>query len=304
MIKKILTLPAKFLFQTLFPLWQSLGFHLTKKHYYSPIPDTRTLKPLLWDKKTELQGIEMHEQDQLLLLQKVTERFANEYQQLPQEKSHTTSPHEYYVHNGSFESVDGEMLYSMIRFFTPQTIIEIGSGFSTRLIARALQKNAEGRSSHPKFISIEPYPDPIIKKGISGSHLLIEKQVQDVPVDFFKQLCANDILFIDSSHVLKIGSDVQYEILEILPRLQKGVIIHIHDIFLPAEYKKEWVLKKYRFWNEQYLLQAFLSGNTSFKVLWGGSFIHLKYPEKLQHAFPSYQKEIHWPGSFWIQKVK
>jgi hypothetical protein len=104
--------------------------------------------------------------------------------------------------------------------------------------------------------------------------LIIDK-VQNVSLSEFNKLEKNDILLIDSSHVLKIGSDVQYEYLEILPRLKKGVIVHVHDIFSPSEYPREWVLEDYRFWNEQYLLCAFLSFNSAFEVLWAGSYMHL-----------------------------
>jgi len=133
---------------------------------------------------------------------------------------------------------------------------------------------------------------------------LIPKKVQDIPLSEFKKLSENDILFIDSSHVLKIGSDVQYLYLEVLPRLNKGVIVHAHDIFLPAEYPKEWVLKNYIFWNEQYLLQAFLAFNNSFEVLWAGSYMHLRHPDKLEEAFSSYKRDKIWPSSFWIRKIK
>ena len=114
----------------------------------------------------------------------------------------------------------------------------------------------------------------------------------------------HDILFIDSSHVLRIGGDVQYEYLEILPRLARGVIVHSHDIFLPAEYPRHWVLEEHKFWTEQYLLQAFLAFNDSFEVLWAGSYMHLKHPEKLEEAFSSYKRERTLPGSFWMRKVK
>jgi len=111
----------------------------------------------------------------------------------------------------------------------------------------------------------------------------------------------NDILFIDSSHVLKIGSDVQYEYLEILPRLAPGVLVHLHDIFLPMEYPKNWILTDHYFWNEQYLLQAFLIHNVAMKVLWAGSYMHLQYPAILEQTFSSYNRGKRWPGSFWMQ---
>lgn len=119
----------------------------------------------------------------------------------------------------------------------------------------------------------------------------------------FKELGENDILFIDSSHVLKIGSDVQYEYNEILPRLNKGVLIHVHDIFLPLEYPETWVRQSHRFWTEQYLLQAFLAYNSAFKVLWAGHYMHWKYPDLLEKAFRTYNREITGPGSFWMRKI-
>jgi hypothetical protein len=125
-----------------------------------------------------------------------------------------------------------------------------------------------------------------------------------LPWSRFSQLRANDILFIDSSHVLKIGSDVQYEILSILPRLAEGVLVHLHDIFLPGEYPKHWVLDEHRFWNEQYVLHAFLCFNQRFQVVWAGSFMHTKHPELLEAAFRSYVRASRWPGSFWMLRSK
>ncbi len=163
-------------------------------------------------------------------------------------------------------------------------------------------KNKEEDGIDCELIAIEPYPNKILQKGFPGLSKLIKKEVQDVGLDEFYKLNENDILFIDSSHVLKIGSDVQYEYLEILPRLNKGVIVHVHDIFLPAEYPKEWVLKNYRFWTEQYLLQAFLTFNNTFEVLWVGSYMHFKYPDLLKKSFNSYNPKTVCPGSFWMQR--
>ena len=151
---------------------------------------------------------------------------------------------------------------------------------------------------------IDPYPNEVLKRGFPGLSRLIPEKVQDVPISEFMTLGDNDILFIDSSHVLKTGSDVHYEYLEVLPRLNRGVIVHVHDIFLPAEYPREWVLGEHRFWNEQYLLQAFLAFNESFEVLWAGSYMHLRYPEELETAFSSYRREETWPKSFWMRRVR
>lgn len=286
-----------------FPYWQKLGFHITPNHYYQPIPDTRTLKNDLWLKQSELVGIDMKEEGQMNLLSQFSSQFKKEYESFP--RNRTSVPYQYHVNNGGFESVDGEVLYCMVRHFKPKKIFEIGSGNSTYVSAQGIVRNMEEDDRYEcALTAIEPYPNEVLKAGFRGLSELIVKEVQDIPLSEFKELKENDILFIDSSHVLKIGSDVQYEYLEILPRLNKGVIVHIHDIFLPAEYLKEWVSKEYRFWTEQYLLQAFLAFNDSFEVLWAGSYMHLKHPDKLESAFNSYNRDERWPGSFWMRKIK
>ncbi len=283
-----------------FLIWQKIGFHITVNHFYEPIPDTRELNNV-WLKNSELIGLNMNEEGQINLLSYFSSKFKEEYESFPRYKTSVSS--QYYVHNGTFGSVDGEILYCMIRRFKPKRIIEVGSGSSTYLSAQAIQKNKDEYGINADLIAIEPYPNDILLKGFPGLSRLIAAKIQDVDLSEFERLEENDILFIDSSHVLKIGGDVQYEYLEILPRLNKGVIVHIHDIFLPAEYRREWILKDHLFWTEQYLLQAFLTFNNCFKVLWGGSYMHLKYPEKLEKAFSTYNKLSVWPGSFWMKRL-
>ena len=136
-----------------------------------------------------------------------------------------------------------------------------------------------------ELVAFEPYPSEVRRAGFPGLTRLEPVKAQDIPRSEFARLEAGDILFIDSSHVLKVGSDVQVEILEILPRLKPGVVVHFHYIFLPAEYPKAWIQEHHRFWTEQYALQAFLTFNDRFEVLWGGSFMHLKHPDRLREAF-------------------
>src|SRR5690606_33408648 len=124
------------------------------------------------------------------------------------------------------------------------------------------------------------------------------------PIEFFSQLGENDILFIDSSHVLHATSDVRYEYLEILPTLKPGVLVHIHDILLPADYFRSWLVTDLHFWNEQYLLQAFLAFNESFRTLWAGSYMHLKHPKALERAFGHYDSSVRWAGSYWIRRER
>lgn len=251
-----------------FPIWQRMGFHVTPNHFYEPVPDTRTLREELWSKHSNIEGIETNEEGQINLLSQFSSKFKDEYENFPMLK--TSAPYQYYVNNAAFESVDGEILYCMIRHFKPRKIFEIGSGNSTYLAAQAVLKNKEEDGNECELIAFEPYPNNVLKAGFPGLSKLIPIKIQDIALSKFSELKENDFLFIDSSHVLKIGSDVQYEYLEILPRLNKGVIVHVHDIFLPAEYRREWVLNDYRFYTEQYLLQAFLAFNSAFEVLWGG----------------------------------
>lgn len=301
-IGKAFKAARKRLSRWLFHFLQRRGIHLVPNRYHFPVPDTRKLKDDLWTKPSQLAGIELNEECQLNLLQMFLAKYKGEYEEFSREK--TPIPHQYYLHNNHFESVDGEVLYCMIRHFRPGKVIEIGSGYSTYLTAQALLKNKSEYGQECELTAIEPYPGPVLKRGFPGLTQLITAKVEDVPLATFAELSENDILFIDSSHMLKIGSDVQYEYLEILPRLNKGVIIHVHDIFLPAEYPRAWVINEHKFWTEQYLLQAFLAFNDSFDVLWAGSFLHLKYSEKLNQAFNSYNRDKNWPGSFWMRKAR
>lgn len=285
-----------------FYLFERLGLHVVPNHFYQPIPDTRELTDAVFSRRTELTGIDMREEAQCRLLEEVAAAYKSEYDALPRGK--TDVAHQFYLNNGTYESVDAEMLYSMVRHFKPRRMIEIGSGFSTYLAAQALQKNQAADGISCEFTAIEPYPNQVLAAGLPGLSRLVQDKVQTAKLAEFEALGENDILFIDSSHVLKIGSDVQYEYLEILPRIKKGVIVHIHDIFLPAEYPREWVFKHQRFWNEQYLLQAFLTFNDTFEVLFGGSFMHLQHADRLAKAIASYDREKVWPGNFWMRRIK
>ncbi len=289
--------------QRFFCLWEKKGFHVTPVHFYSPIPEICSLPENIWKRESQLIGVDLNESAQIELLS-VFRRFKAEYDLFPIDKS--SNPLQYYIHNGMLISVDGEVLYSMIRYYKPKRIIEVGSGYSTLLSAQAILNNKQEDPNYDcQLIAIEPYPNDLLKKGFPGLSKLVTKKVQEASLSEFESLEEGDILFIDSSHVLKIGSDVQFLYLELIPRLKKGVIIHCHDIFLPAEYPKEWAIEEGRFWSEQYLLQAFLAFNESFQVLWAGHFMHLHHPELLEKSFSSYNRmSPSFPGSFWLQKIK
>jgi len=291
--------------QRLFEFFQKLGIHVTPNHFFSPIPDTSILaaRRALWEEELELVGIDLNINEQLHFLDHVFPLFINECN-FPLDK--TPVAHEYYVKNGSFGLVSAAVLHCMIRHFAPRVIIEVGSGFSTYVGARASLKNkTDGQAT--RFIAIEPHPHSVLEKGFPGLSQLIPKNVEEVPIDFFAQLEEGDILFIDSSHVVRMGGDVIFLYLEILPRLKKGVIVHIHDIFFPKNYPEDWVIQQRRFWNEQYLLQAFLTFNERFKILWSGSYLYLKHKDKLISAFPPPEDlglhEDYFSSSFWMKRI-
>jgi predicted O-methyltransferase YrrM len=255
---------------------------------------------VLWTQPSELVGIDVKAPEQLQFLDHICLPFQAEYDAFPH--APTDIPFQYYLDQNMFRSVDAEVLYCMIRHYRPHRVIEVGSGFSTYLSAAAVRQNtADG---HPAtFVAIEPYPNEVLRHGFPGLSQLLVQPLQSVELDLFTSLTENDILFIDSSHVLRIDSDVRFLFLEVLPRLQPGVLVHFHDIFLPCEYPRDWVMHEYRFWNEQYLLQAFLAFNRGFEVLWSGSYMHLHHREHLQKAFRSYDPATVWPGSFWIRRL-
>lgn len=210
-----------------------------------------------------------------------------------------TLPDQFYINNPNFGAGDAELYYLMIRSKKPKRIIEIGAGFSTQLCILALEKNrAEGHTC--TLTCIEPFEMPFLDH-VNGINV-IREQVQHQPINLFESLEANDILFIDSSHIIRPGDDLLFIYFQILPILQKGVLIHIHDIFTPRHYPQEWLTKKMRFWNEQYLLEAFLYNNTGFKILF--TLNHLvKSDLNAAKKLLIHLKESSEPSSFWMERL-
>jgi Methyltransferase domain len=280
-------------FHEIFHAWEREGFHVTPVHFYQPIPDTQSLPETLWDRQSELVGIDMNDSVQLDLLRNCFPKFRDEYEQFP--SSSTGEPGRFHLNNYLFDGTDALVAYCMIRNFQPQLIIEVGSGFSSLISAEAAAKNKSSA-----LICIEPFPQDFLRERLPGLRSLIEKRVEELDLEFFAQLDSNDILFIDSSHTVRIGGDVNYLFLEVLPRLKPGVIVHVHDICLPFEYRRDWVMEEHRFWTEQYLLQAFLTFNSEFEVLMFNSYLDLHHPEDVKSTFPN--SPPRGGGSFWMRR--
>jgi predicted O-methyltransferase YrrM len=285
-----------------FEIFQSRGWHMVPVHFYSPIPNTRELPERLWKTRSAMVGVDMAIDRQRALLEALGEVYLKEYLAIPDEVP--PSPTEY-TRKSHFTGIDGGLLYCMIRRFKPRRIIEIGAGQSTLLSLLALRRNAE---EHPaargELTSIEPYPSDLVRSALSGVGRLIVEKVEDVSLQEFEALGENDILFIDSSHTVRVGGDVVHELLEIVPRLAPGVLIHVHDIFLPLPYPKEWVVGRQTFWAEQYLLQAFLAFNRDFEVLWSAGLMQADSAEQVARHFPGFDPEARGGGSFWFRRCR
>ena len=190
----------------------------------------------------------------------------------------------------------------MIRRFKPRRLIEIGSGFSTLIARKAIACNLQERPGCGcRHTCVEPYEEPWLEQ--CGATVL-RQRVESVDKSLFHQLAEDDILFIDSSHMIRPGGDVLCEYLEILPALRPGVLIHVHDVFTPRDYPAAWVCDEVRFWNEQYPLEAFLCGNRSFKVVLALNHLKHQYPAEVALKLPVLGREM-WrqPGSFWMRRV-
>ena len=278
-----------------FEICQERGFHVTPNHFYSPIPDTRVLPNELWHRPEgpcQMPGVDMNDDGQLELVREVFPRFRDEYERIPIQPG--KEPLRFYLNNGGFEGQDALVLWCMVRTFRPRLILEIGSGFSSLLCAEAAVKNGSTR-----LVCVDPYANKRLNGNIPGLDRVVRKRVQDLVPDFFLQLTDGDFLFIDSSHVMKAGSDVNFLFFEVLPKLEPGVIVHFHDIYLPFEVPRRWIMEDKVFWNEQYVLRAFLTHNERFEVLFANTYMCHNFRQDVEAAFP--QSPWLGGGSFWIR---
>ena len=268
-------------------------------HFYSPTTSKEDLikrENKIWkDAPRNILSLELNEEDQIRLLNEFTQF----YSELPFEANEKEGLR-YYYENIFFSYSDAIFLFCMIRKYKPQRIVEVGSGFSSALM---LDTNNIFFENSIKCTFIEPYPDRLNSLLRSNEKIdLIESIVQNVDMNLFEQLREDDILFIDSSHICKTGSDVNFIIFEVLPRLAKGVKIHFHDIFYPFEYPKKWAIEDQRSWNESYLLRAFLSFNDKFKIIAFNSFIEEFHEKWISENMPLCLKSQ--GASIWLEVVE
>ncbi len=271
-------------------------------HFYSPVVDPASLESstdAIWRTDPDILGIDFNDASHLQILQHDFPAYIGAWD-YPERLQESAELNRFYTQNSQFSWLDARALFVLLQKWQPGRVIEVGCGFSSLLIAdvstRLLAKPLE-------FTCIEPYPREFLKNGQQGINHLLEERVQDLPLAVFSELAAGDILFIDSSHVTKTGSDVNYLFFEVLPRLATGVHIHIHDIFLPLEYPREWVLDENRSWNEQYLVRALMMYSDSFQLSFGCNYAFWKYPAAVIKALNLPGGAGFGGGSFWITRV-
>jgi hypothetical protein len=294
---------ARLSWNAAYPVFERNGFHLLRDQYYAPIPAREDVDHGYWDTTSELPGVDLREAASLELLSTVFPRYVAEFRnRFPNEDPGDGS---FYLLNGTYLAVDAHVYYALIRHSKASRVIEIGAGWSTHVAAAACLKNAEENGTAPRLVAIEPYPGSNLPRNLRGLTEIIQRKAQDVPLSFFQSLEAGDVLFVDSSHVLRSGNDVEYIYLEILPRLRPGVLVQIHDISLPRRYPRVY-FDRQLFWNEQQLLQAFLAFNARFEVVWAGNAMMLKHPERMLEVFPEITAmrrkfPYYEPTAFWIR---
>ena len=273
-----------------------IGVFPINDYYNEPLFNPKRLRKSLREDR-DLPGIDFNINEQLDVLDKFD--FNEELKRFPVER--TKNRLEYFYNNDSFTSGDAEYLYNIIRLFKPKKMIEVGSGNSTLMALNATNKNKlEDSDYHCELVCIEPYKNIWLEK--TGAQILRSK-VEDIDLAIFKSLNSNDILFIDSSHMIRPQGDVLFEYLEILPTLKSGVLIHIHDIFTPKDYLDKWIYDSVFFWNEQYLLEAFLTFNSQFRIIGAINYLMHNHYKKLSEKCPILKnKENREPGSFWLIK--
>lgn len=275
---------------------KQIGVYPIRDHYYEPLfNEARLRNPL--DKERPLPGVNINLEGQLKFLERL--KASDELLSL-ELGSPVRNSSGFSLGNGTFEAGDADFLYQIIRFLKPRKIVEIGSGNSTKIARLALERNQRELGQECTHICIEPFEEPWLEQ-FSGIKL-IRGTVETVRFDWAAELDEGDLLFVDSSHMIRPQGDVLFEYLEVFPRLKKGVYVHIHDIFTPRDYLRRWIVDGVSFWNEQYLLEALLSSTNRYEVVAALNYLKWERFDDLRKVCPYLTAESE-PGSFYFRVV-
>lgn len=274
---------------------KKIGVFPICKHYYEPLFDAAELRHPLETPRV-LPGIDFRTDRQLQLLDQL--KYAEEFRALVQADEESSAATAIRLKDKNFQSGDADFLFQFVRHSKPGRVVEIGSGNSTRIVARALERNAQDGSGQPRHVCIEPYEMPWLDDMASIE--LVRSRVEDCDIDWSTYLGEGDFLFIDSSHMIRPQGDVLHEYLEIIPRLASGVYVHVHDIFSPRDYLEQWVREDVKFWNEQYLLEATLGNTSRYEVIAALNLLKHEHYDALHKVCP-FLDPCREPGSIYFR---
>lgn len=270
------------------------GLDLELRSFYSPIPDLARIPDAHWESASELPGIELEPERGFRFVERELAPFIEEFRP-PREP--TADRLEFFLTNGLFQGGDADLLYAMIRSRRPARVLELGAGFSTLVAAEAVRANrADGAQT--RLVSCDPFASA--ETRVDGLDEILPIAAEALDPALYGELAEGDVLFIDSSHTVRFGGDVIHLLCEVIPRLAPGVLVHLHDVFLPHAYPREWFERNRWYWAEQYMLQALLVGNPRLEVIVPAYALWRDDPERLRRAIPNIDP-AHPPISFWIR---
>lgn len=277
---------------------RSLNYDIVWRTFYNGVPHLDEIPANVWTRRSSMSGVVLDRERSRLAVEELIRIVLDDgFSPPPMTEQRGT----YFTENGGFGLRDAAVLWGMLRRIKPRQVIEIGSGYSTMVIAAALGTNdLEGKPA--RHVVIDPFPQDDLIGGIARPFELLTQSVTDVQIPQFEELGANDVLFVDTTHTVKVGGDVTFLMLDVLPALRAGVHVHFHDIFLPYEYPRRFFELGYN-WAEQYVLQAFLQFNTEFEVLAPLHFLAVEGGaafKRLDASAPGSSREC---GSFWIRRI-
>ncbi|MEE2999644.1 MAG: class I SAM-dependent methyltransferase [Pseudomonadota bacterium] len=276
-------------------LLKSIGIYPVRDHYYEPLFNDNKLR---FDLATvrDLPGLNLNIKNQLSFLKNLN--FQDNFEDFLNRQKNRNNVSRFDINNGSFKSGDAEFLFNFLRFIKPKRVIEVGCGASTKIISAALEANTAESGEQSKHVCIEPFERPWLEEFPNIE--LKREPVECVELGIFQDLQPNDLLFIDSSHMIRPQGDVVAEYLKIIPSLGSGVYVHVHDIFTPRDYLENWIRNKIVFWNEQYLLEALLTHNPTYEVIAALNFLKHEHYDELKKICPhlTHARE---PGSFYFR---
>lgn len=280
---------------------RTVGYELLERHFYDPLPDLDNLPSGLWAGPSDVPGVDLRVGEAVRFLDEELRPHIRDF--IPPDTldaNRTGATGRFYLRNGRYESVDAETLYGILRHVKPKKVLELGSGASSHIIDFARRANDVDGSPFDHEI-IDPYPFESPMGPVAGA---VPRRVRGEEVDpqEVERLKDGDVFFVDTTHTVKTGGDVAHIVLNLFPRLPRGVWVHVHDIFLPYEYPREWVVQDRRAWAEQYMLQAFLAFNQTYEVVFPAQAVVRLAPALVKDVVPSFRPGVS-PGAFWMRRV-